>query len=117
MQRRPPRSTRTDTLFPNRYLFRTSLVVETELEIDAITTFEAEHLARFGRARGLVPHFRQDTDDLAHLLRIGRRQLAALDEQAVLQPDAYMRSEEHPSELQSLMRTSYAAFCLTKKTQ
>src|SRR3546814_2206037 len=78
MIRRPPRSTRTDTLFPYTTLFRSPLSAAT----DGTT---ASRPAR---------------DDGA----------------AVLFPvQAQARSEEHTSELQSLMRISYAVFCLKKK--
>src|SRR3546814_2184909 len=70
MIRRPPRSTRTDTLFPYTTLFRSTVL--------SLPFGKGE-----GRAEGLV----QPTN----------------------------RSEEHTSELQSLMRISYAVFCLKKK--
>src|SRR3546814_9976798 len=84
MMRRPPRSTRTDTLFPYTTLFR-SLQVRRHL-----------------RGRGLA-----DRDD--------QRTPGALQERqgGAERP----RSEEHTSELQSLMRISYAVFCLKKKTK
>src|SRR3546814_4231790 len=84
MIRRPPRSTRTDTLFPYTTLFR-SLVVDVVLL--------ALHVA--GEAAHAVVHHHD----------VG---LEALDQ-------VVQRSEEHTSELQSLMRISYAVFCLKKK--
>src|SRR3546814_8224985 len=98
MIRRPPRSTRTDTLFPYTTLFRSP--------------------ARAGRLRGgrgrvrhADPHRLQG---LRHLRvpaqRPGRHRAAAAEHPRGL------RSEEHTSELQSLMRISYAVFCLKKKT-
>src|SRR3546814_17845108 len=77
MIRRPPRSTRTDTLFPYTTLFRSG-----------------------GR---LVPSGRHDR---------ARQDLRALRQRGA-RPRG--RSEEHTSELQSLMRISYAVFCLKKK--
>src|SRR3546814_1341047 len=74
MIRRPPRSTRTDTLFPYTTLFRS-----------------AEAADRHAKSGGRLA--------LA---------IAGVDDQ--------QRSEEHTSELQSLMRISYAVFCLKKKT-
>src|SRR3546814_4386669 len=78
MIRRPPRSTRTDTLFPYTTLFRSLLAVNPavnpSLSYDPLTSFAP----------------------VAFLSRV--------------------RSEEHTSELQSLMRISYAVFCLKKKT-
>src|SRR3546814_3921035 len=79
MIRRPPRSTRTDTLFPYTTLFRSSNM-----------TFG------FGIHRCLGVYLAQ------------REILFAQEEM--------LRSEEHTSELQSLMRISYAVFCLKKKT-
>src|SRR3546814_11648394 len=90
MIRRPPRSTRTDTLFPYTTLFRS--------HIATLLVLEAFALALAGVAAGLA------------LLYIG---IAAA--QGYVQ-SAY-RSEEHTSELQSLMRISYAVFCLKKKTK
>src|SRR3546814_3585403 len=90
MIRRPPRSTRTDTLFPYTTLFRSPP--------------QPHHQAGLGprAARGMhnVVH--------AHTLleRLRKQFLGAGD-----------RSEEHTSELQSLMRISYAVFCLKKKKQ
>src|SRR3546814_2371918 len=101
MNRRPPRSTRTDTLFPYTTLFRSHQV----------EVFELPHgLQRLGR-------------------RVRLQQLAGLEGafQHAFQGRAYegvvvddqeehrVRSEEHTSELQSLMRISYAVFCLKKK--
>src|SRR3546814_4487138 len=83
MIRRPPRSTRTDTLFPYTTLFRSRRIVRPEEEEE-----EEEHR-------------------LLELRPAGSRPSAA--------PDRF-RSEEHTSELQSLMRISYAVFCLKKKT-
>src|SRR3546814_2705181 len=97
MIRRPPRSTRTDTLFPYTTLFR----------------------SRRGRPRGDagVEHARPcrglvrrhgDGRGVPYAEPAPHRGAARLDARAV-------RSEEHTSELQSLMRISYAVFCLKKK--
>src|SRR3546814_5190860 len=80
MIRRPPRSTRTDTLFPYTTLFRSS----------------QRH--RTGRAPGT-------------------RTRAPARPARVAPPVRVRRSEEHTSELQSLMRISYAVFCLKKKKE
>src|SRR3546814_14923516 len=82
MIRRPPRSTRTDTLFPYTTLFRS-----------------LQHLLRHDI-------FRSDQFDLV---------LLALQFMGDAREDRRIRSEEHTSELQSLMRISYAVFCLKKK--
>src|SRR3546814_7600879 len=93
MIRRPPRSTRTDTLFPYTTLFR-SIV-------------EQGPRPRAAR-RGKVP-----LDELAETVHIlDRAELEPRPVALVLEPS---RSEEHTSELQSLMRISYAVFCLKKK--
>src|SRR3546814_2660952 len=87
MIRRPPRSTRTDTLFPYTTLFRSAPKKSTRY-------FEQDHLRwRFG-------------EKSSRLYRRHRSELAP-----------YFRSEEHTSELQSLMRSSYAVFCLKKKNK
>src|SRR3546814_10807868 len=87
MIRRPPRSTRTDTLFPYTTLFR-SLDPEAKPEIDQDETSENE-----GEDESQPGEDGEDQDDSGG------------------------RSEEHTSELQSLMRNSYAVFCLKKKKQ
>src|SRR3546814_1075410 len=94
MIRRPPRSTRTDTLFPYTTLFRSPLVIRGYLSWSASG----------GRARLLdqCGDLQADALGAGHLVFEG----AGLDHQ---------RSEEHTSELQSLMRISYAVFCLKKK--
>src|SRR3546814_15247342 len=85
MIRRPPRSTRTDTLFPYTTLFRS-------------------HHVQPLHQRGDLP---RPEDDPPGLWQQQRRHLRA---------GMPLRSEEHTSELQSLMRISYAVFCLKKKT-
>src|SRR3546814_2785059 len=80
MKRRPPRSTRTDTLFPYTTLFRSGVVA----------------LAVAQRAK----------DDWG---------VDFVSVEPFNEPSAEYRSEEHTSELQSLMRISYAVFCLKKK--
>src|SRR3546814_5767942 len=82
MIRRPPRSTRTDTLFPYTSLFRS----------DVAEVVQGEH--REEDERGWGHHHVRDALEVAA---------------------AAGRSEEHTSELQSLMRISYAVFCLKKK--
>src|SRR3546814_14774777 len=91
MIRRPPRSTRTDTLFPYTTLFRS----HEELPIGVLGAIEHQMLEQMGKA-GLAFRFVLRPD---------------------MVPDRYRddRSEEHTSELQSLMRISYAVFCLKKK--
>src|SRR3546814_2614111 len=90
MIRRPPRSTRTDTLFPYTTLFRS--VVDVGRRIAAHPWFGAVHARRNPGAGSHDARHRQGLPD-------------------------HRRSEEHTSELQSLMRISYAVFCLKKKTK
>src|SRR3546814_5222668 len=90
MIRRPPRSTRTDTLFPYTTLFRSNAGV---------------------RQYGMTYSVFMNGLKLAGI-ELDRKVLSDL---AIREPDA-LRSEEHTSELQSLMRISYAVFCLKKKT-
>src|SRR3546814_8900015 len=95
MIRRPPRSTRTDTLFPYTTLFR-SIAVKGSIVINGVSLTvnsveDQRDVCEF--SVNLIPHTVQVTT-LKHLKA---------------------RSEEHTSELQSLMRISYAVFCLKKK--
>src|SRR3546814_6232807 len=101
MLRRPPRPTRTDTLFPYTTLFRSSLTMKIQTE----SRNESETL----------PFQQLVSSDLGHDLGHSFR----LDEHDVLQValSVDFRSEEHTSELQSLMRISYAVFCLKKKNK
>src|SRR3546814_2136614 len=96
MIRRPPRSTRTDTLFPYTTLFRSQRVrgVDRRLLHEGGEVLAARH--RPGTA-GAEPR------------RRGHHLADAFDHGML------SRSEEHTSELQSLMRISYAVFCLKKK--
>src|SRR3546814_9006444 len=97
MIRRPPRSTRTDTLFPYTTLFRSDQV---------------GNAAMLGCVR-LGPD--QAKDHVCLLGGAGPDLLAIDNKLAVFDVRAGLRSEEHTSELQSLMRISYAVFCLKKK--
>src|SRR3546814_1686224 len=105
MIRLPPRSTRTDTLFPYTTLFRS----KEELSFDKLRTNGAFESHRNDPTQS--PHQRQDgpqsRSDLQGTRHPGRRDHRQ-DEG---------RSEEHTSELQSLMRISYAVFCLKKQKQ
>src|SRR3546814_2061288 len=123
MIRRPPRSTRTDTIFPFTTLFRSHCPDR--------TIHKAIGLSR--RLRNFAPAQIGDLIDLpAELGAIGVRRRQFLDERLGLgfelslllrlqwnKPGClfrgYRRSEEHTSELQSLMRISYAVFCLKTK--
>src|SRR3546814_10311640 len=101
MIRRPPRSTRTDTLFPYTTLFRSAervnaAVTEFRSVIDLVARL-GTHVTNFAAVMEQVQQVSQSIEQIAKTTN--------------------MRSEEHTSELQSLMRNSYAVFCLKKKKQ
>src|SRR3546814_6766349 len=103
---RPPRSTRTDTLFPYTTLFRS---------VDHVVVAVA-HGARAQRRQVGARRRLGVADREVHLaLQDARQDVAALRVGAELHQRRADRSEEHTSELQSLMRISYAVFCLKKK--
>src|SRR3546814_2439968 len=104
MIRRPPRSTRTDTLFPYTTLFRSQNLVE-----QRVISMPIILLIRLLIGRSLEMTLL--TNNLDCRARNTPRKLSIM---ITLQHIA-MRSEEHTSELQSLMRISYAVFCLKKK--
>src|SRR3546814_1684835 len=129
--RRPPRSTRTDTLFPYTTLFRSglhdSVGARPPVGIAARPARRMRagkgHLAKFrkrigGRHRNLADSERvHGAHMVTFILRIEprlpvRRNLVG---KGVAIPERRQRSEEHTSELQSLMRISYAVFCLKKQ--
>src|SRR3546814_3624419 len=117
MIRRPPRSTRTDTLFPYPTLFRSGLggaflEMMSSLILIALVIFAIMFIVR--RLRGP----RTATQAAGGGMR--REGMAGSDWARPVPPAASaapVRSEEHTSELQSLMRISYAVFCLKKKTK
>src|SRR3546814_7102594 len=100
MIRRPPRSTRTDTLFPYTTLFRSAAIATLDVFVSMKTMADRPtgRSAFFVLQASAAAGWRASA--LSQLCRnpLGRR------------------SEEHTSELQSLMRISYAVFCLKKKT-
>src|SRR3546814_5168033 len=108
MIRRPPRSTRTDTLFPYTTLFR-SVDVEFQREIRLILQASA---ALVGDVRG-KPKCRIDILRQRAGEADGGQPVVVFV--VVVDPGRQARSEEHTSELQSLMRISYAVICLKKK--
>src|SRR3546814_4828706 len=98
---RPPRSTRTDTLFPYTTLFRSPV----QQPVDSGN-------------RGFGPRAKQLVRGKQRFMRFPADHIGL--DAALLQPAnkrGQTRSEEHTSELQSLMRISYAVFCLKKKNQ
>src|SRR3546814_3494997 len=118
MIRLPPRSTRTDTPFPYTTLFRSAILIPHDIVLAQICA--RLHLDEHHRdlPRILHPMLRPGRHVKRLVLRqqrhfVSHRDLGrALDDDPMLRP---MRSEEHTSELQSLMRISYAVFCFKKK--
>src|SRR3546814_2656096 len=129
MIRRPPRSTRTATLFPYTTLFRS----RPDARIDGVLV---QPMARRSKAREVIAGIADDptfgpvvvfghggtavelVDDKSLALppldlRLAHEMIGRTRVSRVLK--AYRRSEEHTSELQSLLRLPYAVFCLTKK--
>src|SRR3546814_4885662 len=102
MIRRQPRSTRTDTLFPYTTLFRSGELVE-QLRLEELQAgLEQLGAQQQGQRAAFQQHDeREDEVHRPDIFVVGGKQPA--------------RSEEHTSELQSLMRISYAVFCLTKQ--
>src|SRR3546814_1505093 len=133
MIRRPPRSTRTDTLFPYTTLFRSLL---TPKHINLCMNPWLERI-RFNRRLPKQKHF-HDCLSITSLTDIHKLTWAIISQTAIIrageiihfnstfdsfgpkhcvdQPFFDIRSEEHTSDLQSLMRKSYAGFCLKNKT-
>src|SRR3546814_3081527 len=135
MIRRPPRSTRTDTLFPYTTLFRSAVGPPLGPE-----QAQRHHQGKDGAV--IVVHAQRHSARPLHDARKGLQRVSAmvLQENVVVAPEelesrhgddglrlrwslveigpqqsGIVRSEEHTSELQSLMRISYAVFCLKKK--
>src|SRR3546814_4626112 len=97
MIRRPPRSTRTDTLFPYTTLFRSA-------------PEGGGRRPRHAGAAAMTWNSNRSRGSVA------RRVTCTVELVGMWPPNQADRSEEHTSELQSLMRTSYAVFCLKKQT-
>src|SRR3546814_7528924 len=100
MRRRPPRSTRTDTLLPYTTLFRSDLPIPAPGKIFCVgRNYRAYHEVKEEGRPDWPSIFPRFTSSFAP------------------HNQAIVRSEEHTSELQSLMRISYAVFCLKKKNK
>src|SRR3546814_5774422 len=113
MKRRPPRSTRTDTLFPYPTLFRAARKFQRAPPLVfglGVMTCTPGLMRSFQSLMclGLPLRTRNTMVDVYGALLWGRRLCQ-------FSGNALARSEEHTSELQSLMRISYAVFCLTQK--
>src|SRR3546814_6491817 len=120
MIRRPPRSTRTDTLFPYTTLFRSRQTVEEEgvggAEAQLAPRQQALGLVVMGDDPGKLGGGKVGIERQARARQ--RFRLGAILLQALYDPGGAAvlpRSEEHTSELQSLIRNSYAVFSLKKK--
>src|SRR3546814_7160953 len=100
MIRRPPRSTRTDTLLPDTTLFRSTPGAVGGDDVVAGRALVLAEVGGHGDGFGLADRLRAAGQGVVAVAR---------DDTIVA------RSEEHTSELQSLMRISYAVFCLNKK--
>src|SRR3546814_10908248 len=135
MIRRPPRSTRTDTLFPYTTLFRSEVIGLVQRRFGTVAELRPgleildARLRQFGahqtgnRAADDAGDDREDQVEGADILVVGRHEPTLEEGRLVVGVMMIMsmiavmiRSEEHTSELQSLMRISYAVFCLKKKT-
>src|SRR3546814_4919046 len=106
MIRRPPRSTRTATLFPYTTLFRS------RINRKAVYRVEFDTAEPIQKCIGALNRELRVTK-LQYSVQTGIQLDQVTDEQ--LRDGTGFRSEEHTSELQSLMRISYAVFCLKKK--
>src|SRR3546814_6737334 len=125
MIRRPPRSTRTDTLLPYTTLFRSGIMGILRIDAGRHHAAGGHDLDDIGAGMDLLAH---RLDHVVDAIRdaAGTVAMAAghADDPtrgADHRPGAFdaldrVRSDEHTSELQSLMRTSYAVFCLKKTT-
>src|SRR3546814_4182581 len=110
MIRRPPRSTRTYTLFPYTTLFRSPTMEVHHTPAQG----QAEEGGRASDTTKSQPVYRRGPSRGCGIIGLGDSPPPRRYERGVNSPS---RSEEHTSELQSLMRISYAVFCLKTKNQ
>src|SRR3546814_4344600 len=127
MIRRPPMSTRSDTLLPYTTLFRSHAVGRETAEVESAGRIVRNEIdVQVGRAGGIqVPHHELVAGGANEGVQVRAVRAGAIAaERRPGPPDLFIgvfggivdvRSEEHTSELQSLMRISYAVFCLKKK--
>src|SRR3546814_4517957 len=109
MIRRPPRSTRTDTLFPYTTLFRSDDIIGGNASTEPLDNDEPDEvleLTDLELTDTVMPEVQNAVPGTSDEEPEG---------QAAAASATLLRSEEHTSELQSLMRISYAVFCLKKK--
>src|SRR3546814_4418668 len=110
MSRRPPRSTRTDTLFPYTTLFRSTLY-------DTCLKYENIHFYNEWFCTSILDDGNNNFSGVTAIeMKSGNFNVFNSNSGIIATGGAGRRSEEHTSELQSLMRISYAVFCLKKKT-
>src|SRR3546814_5317942 len=107
MIRRPPRSTRTDTLFPYTTLFRSPVPLPLPTSFGGKESYVEQLRVQLASCDPSLLVFPPELAEMA----IDAARLAGVEG---VDWDS-LRSEEHTSELQSLMRISYAVFCLKKK--
>src|SRR3546814_1252220 len=110
MIRRPPGSTLTDNLFPYTTLFRSAEGVD-HGHVVAVEQLEGRRVAEVLDRTGVAGH--REGEPRPHRVLVEHR--VDRDDIGSEVGQAIHRSEEHTSELQSLMRISYAVFCLKKK--
>src|SRR3546814_7856731 len=123
MRRRPPRSTRTDTLSPYTSLFRSYDRAARDADPPVEQRLHPV-VVPAGQRKGRIRHFHSSIPApmIPSVRRSGRRNHA--EDGGVIRAcsnrrffsTGHRRSEEHTSELQSLMRSAYAVFCLKNKT-
>src|SRR3546814_2095062 len=112
--RRPPRFTRTDTLFPDTTLFRSDRERGQRIaQFKTRVTGDADESERY--ASTMVGNARRRLKHAQHGVMVGPRRTELPGRHRASRIQESERSEEHTSELQSLMRISYAVFCLKKK--
>src|SRR3546814_1148127 len=126
MIRRPPRSTRTDTLVPYTTLFRAPVVRWIDDRLPIFTFMDHEYnqypmpknlnyFWNFGALATIMLVTMIVTGVMLAMQYTAHADLAFDSVERIMRDVNYGRSEEHTSELQSLMRISYAVFCLKKK--
>src|SRR3546814_3172438 len=122
MIRRPPRSTRTDTLFPYTTLFRSQIVQGADFSVeDRFGALARPDFMNTGDRAGGHPcpgwnSYAARPQDVDQEQRRAEGTVEHRLHRRGADGFAVDRSEEHTSELQSLMRTSYAVFCLKQKS-
>src|SRR3546814_6607249 len=122
MKRRPPISTRTDPLFPYTTLFRSTIFLAptgfggglNSISLGLIRALENAGL-KVGFFKPIAQPFPVDQGRERSCILVERTLNLTSPEPLPLEQVERQRSEEHTSELQSLMRLSYAVFCLKKK--